>query len=68
MFRRPSSVLSRPLQSLLFTPIPLSRAVDTVPTVLNRYNPGKWLTEALFVGNSLTTAHYHDLWSASVIR
>ena len=69
--RHPSSVISRPLQSLPFTPIRLSRAVDTdfcVPTVLNRYSPGKWLTEALFVGNSLSTAHYHDLWSASVIR
>ena len=69
--RHPSSVISRPLQSLPFTPIRLSRAVDTdfcVPTVLNRYSPGKLLTEALFVGNSLSTAHYHDLWSASVIR
>ena len=69
--RHPSSVISRPLQSLPFTPIRLSRAVDTdfcVPTVLNRYSPGKWLTEALSVGNSLPTAHYHDLWSASAIR
>ena len=73
MFRRPSSVISRPLQSLPFTPISLFRAVDTdfcvgLPTVLNTYSPGKWLTEALFVGNSLSTAHYHALWSASVIR
>ena len=62
--RHPSSVISRPLQSLPFTPIRLSRAVDTdfcVPTVLNRYSPGKWLTEALFVGNSLSTAHFNDL-------
>ena len=69
--RHPSLVISRPLQSLPFTPIRLSRAVDTdfcVPTVLNKYSPGKWLTETLFVGNSLSTAHYHDLWSASVIR
>ena len=69
--RHPSSVISRPLQSLPFTPISLFRAVDTdfcVPTVLNRYSPGKWLTEALCVGNSLSTAHYHDLWSASAIR
>ena len=69
--RHPSSVISRPLQSLPFTPIRLFRAVDTyfcVPTVLNRYSTGKWLTEGLFVGNSLSTAHYHDLWSASVIR
>ena len=69
--RHPSSVISRPLQSLPFTPISLFRAVDTdfcVPTVLNTYSPGKWLTEALFVGNSLSTVHYHDLWSASVVR
>ena len=69
--RHPSSVISRPLQSLPFTPISLFRAVDTdfcVPTVLNRYSPGKWSTEALCVGNSLSTAHYHDLWSASAIR
>ena len=69
--RHPSSVISRLLQSLSFTPISLFRAMDTdfcVPTVLNRYSPGKWLTEALFVGNSLSSAHYHDLWSASVIR
>ena len=71
VIRHPSSVISRPLQSLPFTPISLFRAVDTdfcVPTVLNRYSPGKWLTEALCVGNSLSTAHYHDLWSASAIR
>ena len=69
--RHTSSVISHPFQSLSFTPICFFCAVDTdfcVPTVLNSYSPGKWLTEALFVGNSLSTAHYHDLWSASVIR
>ena len=55
MFRSPlsSSVISRPFQSLSFTPIRLSRAVDTdfcVPTVLSRYSPEKWLTEGLFLG------------------
>ena len=71
MFRHPSSVISRSLQSLPFTPIRLFRAVDTyffVPTILNRYSPGKWLREGLFLGDSLSTANYHDLWSASVIR
>ena len=69
--RHPSSVISRPLQSLPFTPISPFRAADTdfcVPTVLNTYSPEKWLTDALSVGNSLSTAHYHDLWSTSVIR
>ena len=44
VIRHPSSVISRPLQSRPFTPISLFRAVDTdfcVPTVLNRYSPGK---------------------------
>ena len=68
--RHPSPVI-RPLLSLPFTPIRLFRAVDTdfcVSTVLNRYSPGKWLTEGLLVGSSLSTAHYHDSWFASVIR
>ena len=67
---RPQASVVR-FRQLLFTPIRLFQSCGDrflCTDSFKRYSPGKWLTEGFFVGNSLSTAHYHDLWSASVIR